>query len=79
MPSILDEPETGLAWNSPPQSPSAAHRVLDAILGVALAGASHALLRTIGSRLALEPLGWLAAFMMDVGLQRDNGARAEMR
>jgi hypothetical protein len=44
----------GGTWRSTP------HRVLDAILGVALAGASHALLRTIGSRLALEPAALLA-------------------
>jgi hypothetical protein len=39
---------------------SHSHLVLDAMLGVALAGASQALLRTIGSRLALEPAALLA-------------------
>jgi len=44
----------GRTWRSNP------NLVLDAILGVALAGASLALLRAIGSRFALEPAALLA-------------------
>jgi hypothetical protein len=43
----------GRTWRSNPQL------VLDAMLGAALAGASHALLHTIGSPLALEPAALL--------------------
>jgi hypothetical protein len=42
--------------------------VLDAILGVALAGALHALLHTIGSRLALEPAALLAGCATSLAL-----------
>src|SRR4029453_13815129 len=44
------------------------HLVLDAILAVALAGASHAFLHTIGSRLALEPAALLAGCATSVAL-----------
>lgn len=52
----------GRTWRSNP------HLVLDAILGAALAGASHALLRTIGSRLALEPAALLAGCATSLAL-----------
>ncbi len=52
----------GRTWRSTP------HLVLDAILGVAMAAASHALLRTIGSRLALEPAALLAACATSLAL-----------
>jgi hypothetical protein len=52
----------GRTWRPNP------YLVLDAILGVALAGASHALLHAIGSRFALEPAALLAGCAISLPL-----------